>query len=203
MNLKESFRYQNFLDNLENEAIYSMIDESHCIQETLIHHMNAANPDVQDKEEITEVPDFPNNDKVIQFMLRLIEEKEKLTTAIGEAKRELSFDVEAAIATNKYRQNLNKAIKTMLSKKTGKTVRRGSAFKFNTEGNQTQYYYDIDVVRNDRYDRNGAKKVMRQVIAKADNVSSEIYSVMINTMVSYDAPWDVNESFDEIIEAFE
>ena len=203
MNLKESFRYQNFLDSLEDSAMYSLIDDSHCVQETLIHHMNEANPDVEDKEEVVDVPEFPDNDKVIRFMMRLIEEKDKLTNAIGKAKQGLQFDVEAAIATNKFRQNLNKTIKTMLSRKTGKSIRRGSAYKFNAEGNQVAYYYDIEVVRSDRYDRDGAKKIMREVISKADEVSSEIDSAMINTIIDYDAPWDVNETFDEIIEVFE
>lgn len=203
MNLKESFRYQNFLDALEDSAMISLVDYTHCVQEKLIHHMNAANPDVEDKEEIVEVPEFPENDKVIRFMLKLIEEKEKLTTAIGKAKQTTPFDVESAVATNKFRQNLNKTIKVMLGRKPNKSVRRGSSFKFNAEGNQTQYYYDIDVVLTDRYDRDEAKRIMRKVIAKADEVSSEIDSVMINTAVDYDAPWDVNETFDEIIEVFE
>lgn len=203
MNLKESFRYQNFLDHLQDQAVYSLMETSHCVKETLFHHMNDANPDAENKEEVVEVQEFPENDKVIRFMLKLIEEKEKLTNAIGKAKQTLQFDVESAIATNKYRQNLNKAIKLMLSVKTDKTIRRGSAYKFNADGNQIQYYYDIEVIKEDRYDRENAKKIMRSVISDADKISSEIDLVMINTVIDYEAPWDVNESFDEIIEVFE
>lgn len=203
MNLKESFRYQNFLDRLFEKAFESLIETDHCIKETLIHHMNAVNSDAEDKTEVVEVPEFPENNKVLHFMLDLIDEKQKLTDAIGIAKRDIPLDIESAVAANKYRQTLNKAIKIMLNNKAGKSVRRGSAYKFNLEGNQTPYYYEIEVSKEELYDRKHAKAVMRHVIAIADEISSQLDEVMINTKIDYNPPWDVNADFDEIIEEFE
>lgn len=203
MNLKESFRYQNFLDRLFEKAMESLIETDHCIKETLVHHMNVVNSDAEDKTEVVEVPEFPENDKVLHFMLDLIDEKRKLTDAIGMAKRNISFDIESAVAANKYRQSLNRAIRIMLNNKAGKSVRRGSAYKFNLEGNQTPYYYEIEVSKEELYDRGNAKAIMRNVIATADEVSSQLDEVMINTKIDYNPPWDVNADFDEIIEEFE
>lgn len=202
MNLKESFRYQNFLDSLMRNASVSIQSREHCFEVVKHHFKSKANPDASDMDETVENGEFYPNDKVIVFMEWLVAEREKLTTAIGNAKASIGFDLDSAIETNKFRQSVNSAIKGMLRYTPGKRIEQGRDYKFNVEGNQMAYVYDIEVESNDAFNRDGAKKVMRTMITKADEVSSEIDAAMINTKVDYEPRFDVNESFDDVMAEF-
>lgn len=199
MNLKESFRYQNFLDVIERSAISELVQRDHCLRRTMHHHMNAVNPDVEDKIEVDDLEDYPGNDKVIRFFVDLINEKQGITDAIGKAKQSIPFDIDSAVATNKFRQAIANSISVMISHRPSKSIERGSAYKFNVEGNQIPYYYDIDVTTEDAYDRALAKEIMRQYNSEADKVSSEIDAAMINTIVDFTPKWDMNDTFEEIL----
>ncbi|MBQ8000208.1 MAG: hypothetical protein IJ298_03200 [Ruminococcus sp.] len=135
-------------------------------------------------------------------MAWLVQEREKLTTAIGAAKASIGFDIDAAIETNKFRQTVNGSIKNMLRYTPTKRVEQGRDYKFNVEGNQTPYIYEIEVVSEEAYDKTGAKTLMREMISKADEVSAAIDAAMINTKVDYEPVFDVNETFDDVMTDF-
>ena len=90
----------------------------------------------------------------------------------------------------------------MLRYKVSKRTERGTDYKFNAEGNQTPYYYDIEVVTSENFDRAQAKAAAQSVIAKADEVSAAIDTALINTQVEYAVPFNVNDSFDDAMAAF-
>lgn len=202
MNLKESFRYQNFLESMMRAAVSSIQNRDHCLKITKTHHRTKANPDGQDLTEIVEVEDFFPNDEVIRFMEWLVKEKDILTRAIGAAKASLDLDIDAAIETNKFRQTANNAIKGMLRCSPYKRTEQGRDYKFNVEGNQTPYIYEIEVVAEDSYNREEARSIMRSMISDADKVSSDIDAAMINTVIDYVAVFDVNDTFDDVLEEF-
>lgn len=202
MNLKESFRYQNFLNHLMQSASTSIQSREHCFEVVKHHFKSKANPDASDIDEIVEYGEFYGNDVVIAFMKCLVAEREKLTTAINTAKSSIGFDLDSAIETNKFRQMVNTSIKKMLGYVPIKRVEQGRDYKFNVEGNQMAYVYDIEVESKDAFDRNEAKSVMRSMITKADEVSSEIDAAMINTIVDYKPRFDINESFDDVMDEF-
>ena len=54
MNLKESFRYQNFLDMMMRAASASIQQRDHCLKVTKTHLRNKANPDASDVTETVE-----------------------------------------------------------------------------------------------------------------------------------------------------
>lgn len=203
MNLKESFRYQNFLDRLMTDASYSLRNRDHCVVVTKTHLRKKANPEAEDFTETVDVDDFYNNDSVIAFMQWLIEERSKLTTAIGKAKASLDFDLDAAIETNKFRHQLSNAMRDMLRFTVIKRVNeQGRDYKFNNEGNQTPYVYDVEVVSDEAYDVDSAKAVMRETAAESDRVSTMIDLAMINTNVDYEPTFDVNDSWDDVMNTF-
>lgn len=203
MNLKESFRYQKFLENLMRSANMSIQSRDHCLKTTKTHLRSKANSDAEDLIEVVECESaFSPNDDVIAFMVWLVDEREKLTTAIGKAKASVGFDIDAAVETNKFRQLLGSSVKGMLRYTPSKRVEQGRDYKFNVEGNQTPYVYDIDVVTEEAYDRTVSKKVMRNMISAADKTSAEIDAAMINTVVEYEPVYDVNESFDDVMAEF-
>lgn len=145
MNLKESFRYQNFLENMLAYAGNSLTDREHSLTITKNHLRKKANAEAEDMMETVDVGEFFKNDDVLKFMTMLVEERSKLTNAIGKAKASIGFDLDAAIETNKFRQTVANRVKTMLRFTASKRTERGTDYKFNVEGNQTQYYYDIEV----------------------------------------------------------
>lgn len=202
MNLKESFRYQNFLDMMMRAASASIQQRDHCLKVTKTHLRSKANPDASDVTETVEGEVFFANDDVVAFMAWLVKEREKLTTAIGAAKASIGFDIDAAIETNKFRQTVNGSIKSMLRYTPTKRVEQGRDYKFNVEGNQTPYIYEIEVVSEEAYDKTGAKTLMREMISKADEVSAAIDAAMINTKVDYEPVFDVNETFDDVMTDF-
>lgn len=202
MNLKESFRYQNFLENMLAYAGNSLTDREHSLTITKNHLRKKANAEAEDMMETVDVGEFFKNDDVLKFMTMLVEERSKLTNAIGKAKASIGFDLDAAIETNKFRQTVANRVKTMLRFTASKRTERGTDYKFNVEGNQTQYYYDIEVKANEAFDRSVAKDTMRKLILEADKVSAEIDSAMINAMVEYDAPFNVNDSFEDVMTDF-
>ena len=202
MNLKESFRYQNFLDMMMRAASASIQQRDHCLKVTKTHLRSKANPDASDVTETVEGEVFFANDDVVAFMAWLVKEREKLTTAIGAAKASIGFDIDAAIETNKFRQTVNGSIKNMLRYTPTKRVEQGRDYKFNVEGNQTPYIYEIEVVSEEAYDKTGAKTLMREMISKADEVSAAIDAAMINTKVDYEPVFDVNEIFDDVMTDF-
>lgn len=203
MNLKESFRYQKFLETMMRSASTSIQMAGHCLTTTKVHKKNKANSDVEDLTEVVECEStFYANDDVIKFMSWLVGEREKLTTAIGKAKASIGFDVDAAVETNKFRQILNNSVKGMLRQTPSKRTEQGRDYKFNVEGNQTPYYYEIEVVTEEAYDRNSAKAIMREMISASDKTSAEIDAAMINTVVDYTPMYDVNDSFDDVMAEF-
>lgn len=202
MNLKEAFRYQNFLEFLMNRTHSQLTSVDHCLIKTLKHLKSKANPEVEDFIEQPEIKHLCPHDTLISFMSRLIEEKMNLTCAIGKAKASLDFDLDAAVATNKFRQNAHNSIQQMLARVPSVSIIKGQDYKFNNEGNQVPYYYDVEVTTVEAYDKKDAKNLMRSLIQEADNVSNQIDAAMINAVVDYVPPFDVNDSFEDVIESY-
>lgn len=202
MNLKESFRYQNFLVKMLAEACSSLVNREHCLTVTKRHLRNKSNPEAQDIMETVDVGEFYMNDDVLSFMLLLVNERQKLADAIGRAKASVGFDIDAAMETNKFRQTVAGHVKTMLRFAPSKRIEQGRDYKFNVEGNQTPYFYDIEVETIEAFDRSRAKSVVREIMLQADRASAEIDSALINTQVEYEPPFNVNDSFDDVMEEF-
>lgn len=203
MNLKEAFRYQNFLDRIFGAACISIEKRDHCLTQTRNHLYNKVNPDMENvKEEVKTEEDFFANDDVIQAMLFLIEEKGKLSIAINKAKESIDMDIDAAVSVNKYRQLLNKSVAFMMRLNPCTRIETGIAQKFNSTGDPVDYKYDVEVTSVEAYDRKAAKKIMKEVISEADKTSAAIDFVKVNTTVDYTPVFDVNDSFEDVMNTF-
>ena len=157
MNLKEAFRYQNFLDRMFGAAALSIQKRDHCLTQTRNHLCSKVNPDATDFEEEVKVEEeFFANDDVIKAMLFMIGEKEKLTIAINNAKKSIDLDIDAAVAVNKYRQQLNSAVAFMMRFKPCNRVETEIGHKFNVAGDPVDYKYDVEVTSVEAYDRDAA-----------------------------------------------
>ena len=70
------------------------------------------------------------------------------------------------------------------------------------DGNQVSYYYDVEVSKELAYDRNAAKRIMKDIIREADETSAKIDAAMISTMVDFEEPFDVNDTFEDVMTEF-
>lgn len=202
MNLKEAFRYQNFLESMMNNAQLSITSRDHCLK-VLNHHMrNKTNPDAEDEIEVVDRGTFHNNNDVIQFMLMLVSEKGKLSEAIAAAKASVGFNIDAALETNKFRQCLARSVKSMMNFKAGKRKASGRGYRFDVNQVQVPYVYDIEISEEEDFDRNKSKEIMREAIGQADRISMDIEAALVNTVVEYAPPFDVNSTFDDVMQEF-
>jgi len=202
MNLKESFRYQKFLDQMMSAASYSITNRDHALYTIEKHKKSEVDPDATDVEKEREVEKFPPNDTVVNFMGWLIAEKHKLTLAISEAKHNLSIDMDAELQTNKLRRAEIAALKRMIAYKAGTSETLGSGYRFTVDGAQTRYSYPVETVSEEAYDRKSAKERLRALTADADQASAAIENAMVTAQVNYIPKYDVNDSFDDVIESF-
>jgi len=203
MNLKEAFRYQNFLDRLLNQTMATMSIQDNLLEVSKVHRRSKAISSAEDETEVAEVTELVVPDTAISLALSIVKEKDALTKAIGVAKGNLAGgigDMDAAIEANKCRQSVAEKIRSI---KSGKKVERGTGYTFNGEGNQVPYIYDVEVTTTERFDRAKLKATMQDLLSEADKVSAQIDEAVVNTKVDYKAPWDVNASFEDILSALQ
>ncbi len=206
MNLKEAFRFQNKLESLisETEGILSSEDCVTLTKRTYLY--KKADPNAEN-ETVTIIPNteyYKQINELIEFVMYLISQREKLSNAINEAKRKLPIDLDGEISLNRYRQRMSDIFRNMARIK-GKEIREnnsGIGYRFNNEGNQISYKCDVDRVTTINFNRNTVRKYASQLSETSDSASLKIDKCMINYSVDYTPEFDVNDSFDEIFEKF-
>ena len=204
MNLKEAFQAQNKIEKLFDFFSGYLDDEKNLISVTEKHLRSKAVEGQQD-EKIDIIVDnkFPP-DKVIDFLLMLIDEREKLAKAIHAAKASMKFDLDSAVDVNKKRHSAAETLRGLRNFKSSSQLEKnaGVGYVFNKEGNQTTYRYDIERVKTIDYDRNRVRELIKKIQTQANKVSNEIDAALIITTVKYKLPFDMNATNLEIIEDF-
>ena len=203
MNLKEAFRYQTYLDTLMSGCQSYITTPDHCLKTTEFHHKSVRNPDAADEEKVVEKENPYRISDIIAFAQWLIEQKITLTEAISSAKSLLTHNVDALVESNKFRQRIAGSMNAMLTQSRARkmTIQRQD-YKFNAEGNQMAYNYDVDIATEELFDRSVVKRITFQLMAAADEVSAEVDSIMINTNVYYTPTLNVNGTFEDAMDAY-
>ena len=203
MNLKKSYRYANYLDNLYETAQRHLYDKAFTTTTKQNHLRKKANSDAVD--EIIEVPksydvDYTPND-VIDFIIKVITEKESLVNAIAVAKASAEINIDNAISMNKKRQSFVNTLKYIADIKSGEKTVSGSGYKFNAEGNQVKYFYDIVETTQIDFNRNDAKALIKKYNKICDGVSAKLDSIEINTELDFIPKWDISDTFEDVVAA--
>lgn len=205
MNLKEAFRYQNYLTNLFDVASSYLRNRQNLVHVTQFHLRNEANPDVDNVriDATTERPYSCHNDVLLAFLNSVMEEKHNLAILIGKAKASCPIDIDAETASNSIRRNAIHTLGGAIAIKSSETKKQGNDFKFNVAGDQVRYVYDITEVKNIDFNRNRFKGMLRALSQKADEVSAAIDRCMIDVELPKFVPmFDISDSVDDAIEAF-
>ena len=202
MNLKDSFRYMNHINEMLEAADISLYDTQLLTTTKEMHLKHAANADAEDEVIEDALPSnkpYTAND-VLKTIDVLIEEMEIVSKAIADAKRTTVIDIDYSVAMNKKRQHEIKTLTAMAGMKPQETKSRGTDYKFNNDGNQTQYYYDVKSVRTIDFDRNEVKKKIKKLTKKCDEISTELDKIMIMTEVKVEPRFDFIDTLEDIIE---
>ena len=203
MNLKEAFRYQNKLQRLMEEAEDILRRERNVVkveQTALLHEVN---PDAAD-ETTVEPADTVYADQITDIavlLMFLLGERERLSRAIRVAKQNMDMDFDGEVSLNTRRQELAAIFRNMAQLRSSETLIPGGGvgYKFNAEGNQVSYRCDLKKVTTINFDRNKVRSYATALSRRADQVSAELDKQMVNTEVDYEPPFDVNDTFSEVL----
>ena len=203
MNLKEAFRYQNKLLRLMEEAQGILGRDSNVtkVENTALRHK--VNPEAQD-ETTVETPNTEYADQITEiavFLMFLLKEREQLSCAIRAAKQNMDMDFDGEVSLNAKRQEIAAIFRHMGELRCSENLYHGAGtgYKFNAEGNQVHYRCDLKKVTTINFDRNKVRAYASGLSKKADAVSAELDKRMVITEVYYEAPFDVNDTFAEIL----
>ncbi len=208
MNLKEAFRFQNRLQYMMERAQFILGREQNItkVQNTYLRKKVMAEAE---DETVMEQPATEYDDKITDvavFLLYLLTEREKLSAAIHKTKAELSLPAgyDGEVGLNSKRQEVAEVFRRMAGLRASETLiaNGGTGYRFNNEGNQVAYRCDVKQVVTINFDRNKIRKMCSELSKKADDVSTGLDEALVNSQVSYTAPFDVNDTFDEAFESF-
>lgn len=200
MVLKEAYSYQNFLDSLIREAESFLLSKNFMTTTKEKHLKKAANPEVDD-EEIVLPKDYgftPN--QVIDFYMKALTEKNKLSIAITDAKKKAGMDIDLDMEMNKRRHGVINILRSLDRFKPLETKSTSSAYRINpTSGSQERYCYNVEVVTSIDFDRNAVRGIIKKLQKQADEISTKKDLVEITTTVEYVPIWDMSDTFEDIL----
>lgn len=204
MNLKEAFRYQNKIERLMCEAKDILSHERNVtkVENTSLRHK--VNPDATD-ETTLELPETEYADQITEiavFLMFLLDEREKLSRSIREAKKTMDIDFDGEVSLNAKRQTISDIFRRMSEIRCSEKLHpnMGVGYKFNAEGNQVSYRCDLKTVTTINFDRNKVRAYAAGLSKKADLISAELDKSMVNTEVDYESSFDVNDTFAEVLQ---
>lgn len=206
MNLKEAFRYQNKLATFMEEAV-SILDRDNNVtkvEDTFLRHK--ANPEAED-ETVVQTPGTEYSEQITsiaEFSIFLLSEKEKLYAAIRKAKDALDIDMDSEVSLNASRQYIARTFKRLKDLRNSERIltNGGTGYRFNAEGNQVTYRCDVKTVTTINYDRNVIRKELTKLNKTSDEASAKLDLCLVTSVVDYEEPFDVNDSFADAFEQF-
>lgn len=204
MNLKEAFRYQNKLQRLMEEAQDILCRERNVTktENTALRHK--VNPEAED-ETTVELPETEYSEQITEiavFLMYLLGERERLSGAIRAAKQTMDMDFDGEASLNAKRQEIAGIFRRMAQIRCSENIYpgQGTGYKFNAEGNQVRYHCDLKKVTTINFDRNKVRAYAAGLNKKSDSISAELDKCMVNTQVRYEAPFDVNDTFADVLQ---
>lgn len=204
MTLKEAFRFQNKIQALMAEAQGILSKEKNITtveKTTLQSKMNPGSEDIT----VTEIPDTEYSEQItdiVVLLMFLLNEREKLSQAIRKAKQGMEVDFDGEVSLNAKRQEIATLFRKMNEIRSSEVVLAGggTGYKFNADGNQVSFRCDLKRVVSINFDRNKIKSYTAGLSKRSDQISAELDRAMVNTEVSYEAPFDVNDGFAEALQ---
>ena len=203
MNLKESYRYANYLDSLLRRA-YTYLGNTGFVTTTVEEHLRSkSNPDVDDETIEVQKPydvEFTPN-QVIDFVVKVLDEKEKLSDAIAKAKSTTEINIDNTISMNKKKQGFVSVLNGIADIKPSETKTTSKSYKFDINGEQKPYVYDVNRKTSIDFDRTDVRNLIKKYLKETDDISTKLDLIEITTQVDIEPRFDVNDKFEELVVA--
>lgn len=202
MNLKESFQYMNFLENLLGK-VNTLLNRRDFVTTTVENHMRSAMcaNDVDEKITVPKRSDYTfEPTEIIELSMKILDEKEKLSYAIHEAKKNTKINIDHAVSMNKKKQELARTYSSLYKLLPSESTKNAYGYTFNAEGNQVRYVYNVNEVNTIDYDRKKVKTLAKKLTKECEAASNEIDKMMIETEISYEPKWDMDDTIEDILE---
>lgn len=201
MSLKEAFRYQNKLSSIYGELRMYLRLESNVVCVTEKHMRTKANPEAADEtlRVLQERKYNVTTASLIALMIKVMQERASLAEAIEKAKRGVDYDIDCAINVNGLYRELAMALEAIASVKPKKKMRTGTGYKFDVEGKQQPYVYDIEETTTVEFDRGMIKKIANSYLDRCDAESGKIDGFMLEPIVCFEPMFGMNENIEDIV----
>ena len=204
MNLKESYRYSNFLDTLITKSICLLNSDNFITVKEQTHLKQKANPNADN--EVVVVPKVStieaNTMNVIDFAMVVFAEREALHNAIAEAKKKMEINMDAALSANKRKHDFIRTLQFLSGLKSAERQISGNDYMLNAENNQVKYFYTINEVMTIDFDRNQVKGLMKRLLKETDETSNKLDALEITTEIDFTPIFDVNDTFEDLVETY-
>ena len=201
MNLKESYRYANYLDGILSTAYTYLLNKGFVTTTVEEHLRKQSNPDVENETIEVQKPfdvEFKPND-VIDFVVKVIEEKEKLSESIAKAKNTTDVNIDNAIAMNKKKQGFVSVLNGIADIKPSETKTTSKGYKFDINGEQKPYVYDVNRKTSIDFDRNDVRNLIKKYLKETDEISAKLDLIEITTQVDFVPAFGINSKFEELV----
>ena len=201
MNLKESYRYANYLDSLLDTVCKYLYNNGFVTITEQNHLRSKANPEAQDEVIVLQKPydvNFTPN-AVIDFAIKVINEKEKLFSAIADAKAKTEINIDNAISMNKKKQMFVNTLNNIVSIKSSETQSMEKDYKFDINIEQMPYFYQVLSITSIDFDRNSVIGLIKKYNKECDKISSKLDEIEIITQVDFKPLFDINDTFEDLV----
>ena len=202
--LKEAFRHQKFLADLQSMCWRYLADRDFYTKKVEKHLRAKVLPGQQDEDVDVSEPRRYAVQEVIDFCRCLMDEEEKLASAVHQAKRDMDFDLDTAVVANRSRRQLAARLKQETGFEATHTLQRarGTGYVLDKDGKPTTFSYDIDVVTTIDFDRGRVKDQSQALFREAEKLSLEIDRAMLAEVVAYEPKFDPNDAMQNVLDDF-
>lgn len=212
MTIKEAGRYANFLEEMRqrfSNLAYNGI-ESKLVDVVENHKRSEAYKEAEDEIINVEFEDEIDVelDTLTGILDDIIKEKITLANAIAKAKREINIEIDEKTIMDldssiEYAKLLRKMstdyFYPLINRKEGKTKENRRAFAFNVEGNQTPYFYEVEIEKTLQYDKSKFVRKDKENRLLADKISQEIDRAMNSLVVEFEPKYSYLDSMEDIV----
>jgi len=213
ISLKESFRTLVYIDKTISSLTSYLSNKNNSISVIESHLKEKSNPEAQNEElDTTTIREYSDASTVdiINLVGKLIAEKTKLEISVEIAKRNIlietkdnnNLSLDSAISNAKQSRNLAGVLNSLINIKTDEKKTIGTGFKFNQEGNETSYRYDVVVTKTINFDRNIVNDNYKSLLEKADKLSISIEKSMMEEIVEYEFPYSIHDSTADVVSKY-
>ena len=167
------------------------------------HLKHKVNPEVEDvvktDAEIKNGSECYDVNKLVGLVSKCSAEYEKLCLAIDVAKAGAMPKIDAMLTANQALRQAIEALQPLTRVKDKKKTYKATDYKFNAEGNQISYSYDVEETAMVAFNVKAVKDYVKSLKVKTDSQSAEIEGMLLETEVILNPEFDITDSVEDVL----